>query len=131
MHDQTLKHYDQHEEAFTAQYQAAEPEALHKILMRWLPSSGAVLEVGGGSGRDAVFMAGLGLDVVATDGSAGMVDQARLQVSTLSAETAVIIKGSCVLNIKASIKYNQPHVDECVQPYQICSCGNTNGRQMR
>jgi SAM-dependent methyltransferase/SOS-response transcriptional repressor LexA len=87
MHEQTLKHYDKHAEAFSTQYRAAEPEALHKLLMRWLPSSGSVLEVGCGSGRDAAFMAGLGLNVVATDGSAGMLDQARLQASTLSAET--------------------------------------------
>ncbi len=31
MHDQTLKHYDHHAEAFTAQYRAAEPEALEKV----------------------------------------------------------------------------------------------------
>lgn len=86
MHDQTLEHYDKHAEAFSAQYQAAEPEALHKLLMRWLPSSGSIFEIGCGSGRDAIFMAGLGLDVIATDGSAGMLEQARIQASTLSAE---------------------------------------------
>ncbi|MEI7948420.1 MAG: class I SAM-dependent methyltransferase, partial [bacterium] len=81
MDDQTLEHYDQHAEAFTAQYRAVEPEELHKLLMRWLPSSGLVLEIGCGSGRDAVYMAGLGLNVVATDGSAGMIEQARLLAS--------------------------------------------------
>jgi SOS-response transcriptional repressor LexA/SAM-dependent methyltransferase len=87
MHEQTIEHYDKHAEVLSAQYQVAEPEALYKLLMRWLPSSGSVLEVGCGSGRDAIFMAGLGLDVIATDGSAGMLEQARIQASTLSAET--------------------------------------------
>jgi SOS-response transcriptional repressor LexA/SAM-dependent methyltransferase len=77
MHDLTLKHYDTNAEVYSVQYQAAKPEALHKLLMRWLPSSGSVLEIGCGSGRDAVYMAGLGLTVVATDGSAGMIEQAR------------------------------------------------------
>lgn len=83
MHEQTIQHYNAHSDTFAAQYRAAKPSALHALLGRWLPASGSVLEIGCGMGRDAGYMAGLGLDVVATDGSARMLDEARQYALTL------------------------------------------------
>lgn len=43
-----------------------------RLLRRWLPARGRVLEIGCGTGVDAAFLAGLGLEVIACDPSPEM-----------------------------------------------------------
>ena len=43
-----------------------------RLLRRWLPARGRVLEIGCGTGADAAFLAGLGLEVIACDPSPEM-----------------------------------------------------------
>ena len=74
---ETLDYYNAHAKALCSQYDKAIPEAFHRLLARWITPNTSVLELGCGSGRDARFMAGLGARVTATDGSAGMLSEAR------------------------------------------------------
>ena len=57
--------------------EARPPEALETLYRRWVLPGASVLELGCGSGRDARFMARLGADVTATDGSEAMLAEAQ------------------------------------------------------
>ena len=59
-----------------ARYEGADVQALHNILRSLAKRNSRVLEIGGGSGRDAAFLAGLGCCTTYTDGCREMVDQA-------------------------------------------------------
>ena len=56
MDGKTVSHYDIHAREASARYESADMSRLHAMLLRHLPPRGAsVLELGCGSGRDAVF----------------------------------------------------------------------------
>ena len=68
--DRPLTWYDRHAADVAATYEALDPEQLHGWMGDLLPEApGLVLDVGAGSGRDAVWLAGRGLDVVALEPS--------------------------------------------------------------
>lgn len=70
--------YDRDAAAYAARYDAVDPDALHRVWWHLLPAPGATaLDVGAGSGRDAAWLAGRGLNVVAVEPAAGMRDHAR------------------------------------------------------
>jgi SAM-dependent methyltransferase len=77
MDSKTLGYYDDNAERLTRAYNGADVSQLHALLRRVLPVPGRVLEIGCGSGRDALFMASLGCSVVAADGSEQMLEGAR------------------------------------------------------
>ena len=64
--------YDREAQALAKAYDAIDFDALHGLLLPFLPSRGPVLDVGAGSGRDARALAARGLEVVAVEPSAGM-----------------------------------------------------------
>ena len=72
MDQSTLQYYEENAELLANRYNSADLSALHNILQRWLPPQGGVLEIGCGSGRDALFMKSLGCHVTALDGSPSM-----------------------------------------------------------
>ncbi len=77
MDAKTLQYYDSHGVLLARQYASADCTALHALLQEWLPPGGKILEIGCGSGRDALYMASLGCRVTALDGSAAMVASTR------------------------------------------------------
>ena len=64
-------------ESLGASPESRPPEALETLYRRWVLPGASVLELGCGSGRDARFMARLGADVTATDGSEAMLAEAQ------------------------------------------------------
>ncbi|HPQ38450.1 MAG TPA: methyltransferase domain-containing protein [Synergistaceae bacterium] len=74
MDGNTLQYYEENAEHLAERYNSADLSALHHFLRRWLPPRGKVLEIGCGTGRDALFMSSLGCDVTALDGSSSMVE---------------------------------------------------------
>ena len=62
--------------ACAATYDDAHVDSLHEIFRSHACSTSRVLEVGGGSGRDAAFMVEQGCDTTYTDGCREMVGQA-------------------------------------------------------
>jgi cyclopropane fatty-acyl-phospholipid synthase-like methyltransferase len=77
MTDRTISWYDEHAKGLSLRYNQADTEPLHAQLRKWIPSGSSVLEIGCGSGRDAVFLASQGCRVTATDGSDAMLQAAR------------------------------------------------------
>ena len=62
--------YDRHVADVAAAYEALDPDQLHGWMRDLLPEApGLVLDVGAGTGRDAAWLAGCGLDVVALEPS--------------------------------------------------------------
>lgn len=75
---QTISHYDQNAEQFVSQYESLTFEDVHPALLDLLPPPGStILDVGSGSGRDAVWFAANGYDVVAAEPSDAMRTLAR------------------------------------------------------
>jgi SAM-dependent methyltransferase len=56
---------------------AAQRRAVRTALLQALPSGGSVLELGGGTGEDAAFLASRGYDLLLTDPSPAMVSLAQ------------------------------------------------------
>ncbi len=77
MTDRTISWYDENAKGLSLRYNQADTEPLHALLRKWIPSGSSVLEIGCGSGRDAVFLASQGCRVTATDGSDAMLQAAR------------------------------------------------------
>ncbi|MCG8552738.1 MAG: class I SAM-dependent methyltransferase [Desulfobacterales bacterium] len=73
----TLDYYNQNALKTAQRYESADVTKLHDFLLSGLKPGGKILELGCGSGRDAAFMVSRGFRVLATDGSASMVEQAK------------------------------------------------------
>jgi SAM-dependent methyltransferase len=65
---------------------AAQRRAVRGALLRALPPGGHILEIGGGTGEDAVFLAKRGFNVLLTDPSPAMVGLARAKLEPLGAQ---------------------------------------------
>lgn len=64
---------------------AAQRRAVRGALLRAFPANGSILELGGGTGEDAAFLAERGFDVFLTDSSPRMVSIAKSKVTPLGA----------------------------------------------
>jgi len=64
---------------------AAQRRAVREILQRGFPKQGHILELGGGTGEDAAFLANAGYEVFLTDPSPTMVALAKAKLSPFGA----------------------------------------------
>ncbi len=80
----TLDYYNQNALKVAERYESADVIQLHDFLLSSLKPGGRLLELGCGSGRDAAFMISQGFKVLATDGSASVVEQAKIHHPELS-----------------------------------------------
>lgn len=64
---------------------AAQRRAVRAALLQAFPANAHILELGGGTGEDAHFLAEHGFDMLMTDPSPAMVAQARLKLEPLGA----------------------------------------------
>lgn len=70
--------YEANAASVVPNYEAIDPATLHAWLRSLLPNApAAVLDIGAGSGRDAAWLASLGYEVVASEPSTAMRDEAR------------------------------------------------------
>ena len=76
MIDRTLLHYNQEAENISSRYEKADMSWLYEIITGTFPAKSRLLELGCGSGRDAGILLRSGLDIIATDGSPAMLEQA-------------------------------------------------------
>jgi SAM-dependent methyltransferase len=65
---------------------AAQRRAVRAALIREFPAAGKILELGGGTGEDAAFLASRGFDVLLTDASPAMVALATAKLAPLGAK---------------------------------------------
>jgi SAM-dependent methyltransferase len=68
---------------------AAQRRAVRAALLREFPKHGHILELGGGTGEDAAFLAEAGFDVLLTDPSPTMVSLARIKLSPFGAQAEI------------------------------------------
>lgn len=64
--------------------------AVRAALMEQFPRRGHLLELGGGTGEDAAFLAASGYDILLTDPSPAMVNLARAKLSPWGARTEIV-----------------------------------------
>ncbi len=76
MIDRTQLHYDQEAKNISIRYEKADMSWMYGIITRTFPAKSSLLELGCGSGRDAGILLKSGLDIIATDGSPAMLEQA-------------------------------------------------------
>jgi SAM-dependent methyltransferase len=68
---------------------AAQRRAVRTALLRAFPVEGHILEVGGGTGEDATFLAERGFDMLLTDPSPSMVAQAKAKLAPLGGRAEI------------------------------------------
>jgi SAM-dependent methyltransferase len=69
---------------------AAQRAAVRAALLQVFPAGGHILEVGGGTGEDAAFLATRGFDVLLTDPAPGMVSQAKTKLARFGARAEIV-----------------------------------------
>ena len=69
---------------------AAQRRTVRAALLRTFPAGGKILEIGGGTGEDAAFLAALGLETLLTDASPTMVALAQAKLAPLGALAKVV-----------------------------------------
>lgn len=67
----------------------AQRDAVRRTLLATLPPRGRILEIGGGTGEDAMWLAKRGFDITLTDGSPAMVARAQEKLSILGSRAVV------------------------------------------
>jgi SAM-dependent methyltransferase len=68
---------------------AAQRRAVRAALLRGMPARGRILELGGGTGEDAAYLAENGFDVLLTDPSPTMVGLAKAKLAPLGARAEI------------------------------------------
>ena len=86
--DQTAPRYDERFGPWRSV--AAQRRAVRRYLLRAFPPGGRILELGGGTGDDALFLLERGYDVTLTDGSPTMVERATEKVRRAGYEDAPV-----------------------------------------
>jgi SAM-dependent methyltransferase len=69
---------------------AAQRRAVRTALLQTFPSRGRILEIGGGTGEDAAFLAERGFDLLLTDPSPAMVSLARAKLAPLGGLAQIV-----------------------------------------
>jgi SAM-dependent methyltransferase len=69
---------------------AAQRRAVRFALLEQFPPQGHVLEIGGGTGEDAVFLMERGFRILLTDASPGMVNIARQKLSAFGSSAEIV-----------------------------------------
>jgi SAM-dependent methyltransferase len=88
--EMTLRAYDADISSYL-KYTPATYDASHHLLVQWInesvnrcPSGGTILEIGSGSGRDALYIKSLGHDITCSDAAKGFINHLRtLPLKTL------------------------------------------------
>jgi SAM-dependent methyltransferase len=68
---------------------SAQRRAVRRALLQEFPTCGHILELGGGTGEDAAFLAGAGYEVLLTDPSPTMVALAKAKLSPFGARAEI------------------------------------------
>ncbi len=77
MNDKNIRFYTDNANTLAAQYDQIHFESVHKEWLNHIPAQGMVLDVGAGSGRDARYLSGKGLSVVAVEPAEKLLEAAK------------------------------------------------------
>lgn len=66
--NRAIEYANENVDLLAKRYESIDPQIVHSLLQPYLPAlSGRALDIGAGSGRDAAWLAGLGMEVVAVE----------------------------------------------------------------
>ena len=101
---------------------AAQRRAVRAALLQRFPSKAHVLEVGGGTGEDAVFLAERGFRVLLTDVSPAMVHISRRKLHPYGSSAEVIAGEEIDLLAKRRRELNEPLLDGAFSNFAPLNC---------
>jgi 2-polyprenyl-3-methyl-5-hydroxy-6-metoxy-1,4-benzoquinol methylase len=76
--NKTIEYYSEHTNSFKAQYLSKSAEQIHDCWLKHLPLNGQALDIGAGVGRDALWLAKSGFDVIAVEPSKGLREEGQI-----------------------------------------------------
>ncbi len=109
MDSKTHHYYETQGERLVQRYASADLSEFHSLLKQWLPPSGRVLEIGCGTGRDALYMSSLGCSVTALDGSEIMAALTRKAFSEAGMDPARVFCASFPLPLEHELLSERFH----------------------
>jgi 2-polyprenyl-3-methyl-5-hydroxy-6-metoxy-1,4-benzoquinol methylase len=65
----TLKYYNNNADELSSRYNSVDFGSIQKSVSSYLTGAKRILEIGCGSGRDAIYMVNNGFDIIGIDGS--------------------------------------------------------------
>jgi len=99
-----LNYYNSNAKALFEKYQSVDPDRVHANWLEHMPSNpGLALDVGSGSGRDALWLAQKGWDVIAVEPAEALLELGRELTSTSSVEWI----NDCLPNLAKLQEYQQ------------------------
>ena len=101
---------------------ASQRRAVRSTLLQVFPPQGQVLEVGGGTGEDAMFLAQRGFRVFLTDASPCMVDVARRKLSPLGSCAQVIAGEEIERFAEERREAGEPQLDGAFSNFAPLNC---------
>lgn len=73
----TINYYEENANSLISRYESADVSDLQNLLIKTFTSKSQLLEVGCGSGRDAIFMTKHNYNIIGIDGSSNMINEAK------------------------------------------------------
>ena len=101
---------------------AAQRRAVRAALLQQFPPRGHVLEIGGGTGEDAVFLAERGFRVLLTDASPAMVEIASQKLSALGSCAQVVAGEEIELLAEERRLAGEPPLDGAFSNFAPLNC---------
>lgn len=101
---------------------AAQRRAVRAALLQQFPPQGYVLEIGGGTGEDAVFLAERGFRVLLTDASPAMVEIAGQKLSALGSCAQVVAGEEIELLAEERRLAGEPPLDGAFSNFAPLNC---------
>jgi SAM-dependent methyltransferase len=101
---------------------AAQRRAVRAALVRQFPAGGRILEVGGGTGEDALYLAQKGFDVLLTDPSPTMVKLSSEKLASFHAATEVVTGEELAKFAKSYLKAGSPKFDGAFSNFAPLNC---------
>jgi len=120
--NKTLDIYHQEAALFAKQYDALSFERVHASWQPYWPDSGMVLDIGAGSGRDALWLAKRGCQVIALEPAADLRQIGQLKTATAanaSANSSANFEEHALENSALSVQWLNDSLPELKACYQL------------
>lgn len=101
---------------------AAQRRAVRAAFLQQFPPRGYLLEIGGGTGEDALFLAERGFRVLLTDASPAMVDIARQKLSALDSCAEVVAGEDIEVFAEKRHRAGEPRLDGAFSNFAPLNC---------
>ncbi|MEA2016966.1 MAG: class I SAM-dependent methyltransferase [Campylobacterota bacterium] len=135
MQVKTINYYEENANSLISRYESADVSEVQTLLLKTFKQKSSLLEIGCGSGRDALFMIKNDYDVIGIDGSRNMIEEAiqihpelkeKLFHKTLPNDLEFEIKFDGIYSIATFMHLSKDDLEEAI--LNIYNLLNQNGR---